>query len=92
MFYLGTISAGSYEQPELTVLPNKEGTCSGKIIIHYEDSNGDEVTQEQEFNDVYVNAAYDPGMDDNMGDWNIPVDVSPTETVKPILPGILHSS
>ncbi len=86
MFYLGTISAGSYEQPELTVLPNKEGTCSGKIIIHYEDSNGDEVTQEQEFNDVYVNAAYDPGMDDNMGDWNIPVDVSPTETVKPILP------
>ena len=21
-----------------------------------------------------------------MGDWNIPVDVSPTETVKPILP------
>ena len=54
-------------------LPNKEGTCSGKIIIHYEDSNGDEVTQEQEFNDVYVNAAYDPGMDDNLFSGDFPI-------------------
>lgn len=87
MSFLGSVTAGGYEQQEIAVMPNKEGTCSGKIIIHFEDSNGNEVTKEQEFADVYVQAAYDPGNDMNIGgDLNIPTDVLPKETAKPIVP------
>lgn len=86
MYFLGPVQSGGYEQVELTVLPDKEGTCSGKIIIHFEDSNGEEVTEEHEFSDVLVQAAFDPGNNGGGDDWgDIPV-VQPIENApKPIV-------
>lgn len=56
MYWLGSMSAGSYEYIEVSVLPLMEGMCGGKLIIHYEDSNGDEVTKEIEIEPQYVEA------------------------------------
>jgi len=78
-YYIGNISAGMPEYIEFDVVPLVEGNAVGKMIIHMEDSNGDEVTMEKEFtayvmgetmwNDPYMDPGmmdpgyYDPGMD-----------------------------
>ena len=48
-YYIGNISAGMPEYIEFEVVPMVEGDAVGKMIIHMEDSNGDEVTMEKEF-------------------------------------------
>ena len=48
-YYIGNISAGMPEYIEFEVVPIIEGNAVGKMIIHMEDSNGDEVTMEKEF-------------------------------------------
>ena len=48
-YYIGNIAAGMPEYIEFDVVPMVEGDASGKMIIHMEDSNGDEVTMEKEF-------------------------------------------
>lgn len=48
-YYIGNISAGMPEYIEFEVVPLIEGDAVGKMIIHMEDSNGDEVTMEKEF-------------------------------------------
>ncbi len=48
-YYIGNIAAGMPEYIEFDVVPLIEGTATGKMIIHMEDSNGDEVTMEKEF-------------------------------------------
>ena len=91
-YYIGNISAGMPEYIEFDVVPLVEGDAVGKMIIHMEDSNGDEVTMEKEFT-AYVmgemmweDPGYmDPGyMDPGYVDPSMPVDGDVAET--PILP------
>ena len=79
MYYLGPVTAGGYEIVEPMVIPTVSGTAGGTILIHFEDSNGDETIVRKEFNDIQVNEEYVPdmsGMDD------MPVYNGDTQTVK----------
>ena len=89
-YYIGNIAAGMPEYIEFDVVPLVEGDAKGKMIIHMEDSNGDEVTMEKEFSayvmgemvweDPGFSGMYDPGMMD-------PSVQAGTENVEePILP------
>ena len=67
-YYIGNISAGMPEYVEFEVVPMVEGEAVGKMIIHMEDSNGDEVTMEKEFTTFVMGEMswedpgfYDPG-------------------------------
>jgi len=91
-YYIGNIPAGMPEYIEFDVVPLVEGDAVGKMIIHMEDSNGDEVTMEKEFT-AYVMGEmmwedpgfYDPGyMDPGMMDPSMPVDGEVAE--EPIVP------
>ncbi len=65
-YYIGNIAAGMPEYIEFEVVPIVEGNAVGKMIIHMEDSNGDEVTMEKEFT-TYVMGEMsweDPGIMD----------------------------
>lgn len=69
---IGSVSAGSSNYQEISIIPTVEGTAKGKLIVHFEDSNGDEVTKEFELPETYVqgepNIDWNPGIDDpNMG-------------------------
>ncbi len=75
-YYIGNIAAGMPEYIEFEVVPIVEGDAVGKMIIHMEDSNGDEVTMEKEFNTFvmgemswedpgFIDPGYvDPGFED----------------------------
>ncbi len=52
-YYVGNISAGNPEYIECTVRPLASGNVKCKLVVHMEDSNGDEVTRETETT-VYV--------------------------------------
>ncbi|MBP3578285.1 MAG: hypothetical protein J6K15_09260 [Lachnospiraceae bacterium] len=91
-YYIGNIAAGMPEYIEFDVVPLIEGNAVGKMIIHMEDSNGDEVTMEKEFT-AYVmgemmweDPGYmDPGyMDPGYMDPSVPVDGDNTK--EPIVP------
>lgn len=91
-YYIGNISAGMPEYIEFDVVPLVEGDAVGKMIIHMEDSNGDEVTMEKEFT-AYVMGEMmweDPGMmdpgymDPGYMDPSMPADGNVAE--KPIVP------
>jgi len=80
-YYIGNIQAGMPEYVEFDVIPLVEGEAVGKMIIHMEDSNGDEVTMEKEFTSYvegefywddpgFINPGY-PGYDDP-GMWEDP--------------------
>jgi len=91
-YYIGNISAGMPEYIEFDVIPLLEGDAVGKMVIHMEDSNGDEVTMEKEFNSYVMGEMMwdDPGMwdpgytDPGFTDPSIPADG--TEVEEPILP------
>lgn len=91
-YYIGNIAAGMPEYIEFDVVPLVEGDAAGKMIIHMEDSNGDEVTMEKEFTAFVMGemAWEDPGMmdpgymDPGMMDPSMPVDGDVAE--KPIVP------
>lgn len=52
-YYVGNIMSGMPEYVEFEVIPEVEGDAVGIMVIHMEDSNGDEVTMEKEFS-AYV--------------------------------------
>ena len=96
-YYIGNISAGMPEYIEFDVIPLIEGDAVGKMVIHMEDSNGDEVTMEKEFNSYVVSemmwndpGMWDPGymdpgyMDPGYVDPSVPADSN--EVAKPIVP------
>ena len=87
---IGTVSAGSSSYQEISVLPIMEGQVTGKLIVHFEDSNGDEVTKEFEIPSTYVQAEPDSnwgGGDIDPGNWNEPVNGGDVvEAKKPLLP------
>lgn len=51
---IGSVAAGYSNYQEISILPVMEGMASGKLIVHFEDSNGDEVTKEFDMPEVYV--------------------------------------
>ena len=91
-FYIGNIAAGMPEYIEFDVVPLVEGDAVGKMVIHMEDSNGDEVTMEKEFTayimgeTMWEDPGYmDPGFEDpGYMDPSVPVDGPVAE--EPILP------
>ena len=87
---IGTVSAGSSSYQEISVLPIMEGQVTGKLIVHFEDSNGDEVTKEFEIPSTYVQAEPDSnwgGGDIDPGNWNESVNGGDVvEAKKPLLP------
>lgn len=48
-YYYGNLSAGYPDYVEMSVIPNVSGTANGVLVIHMEDSNGDEVEYRKEF-------------------------------------------
>lgn len=87
---IGTVSAGSSSYQEISILPLVEGMANGKLIVHFEDSNGDEVTKEFDLPETYVQG--EPQMPDWSGDnYNPGGDVSVggneiVEAKKPLMP------
>ncbi len=77
-YYYGTLQAGYPDYVEMDIIPLAAGDVTGKLIVHMEDSNGDEVTYETEINGFVMEEGggdigwEDPGMD-------FPVDVPPME-------------
>lgn len=83
-YYIGNISAGMPEYVEFDVVPLVEGNAVGKMVIHMEDSNGEEVLLEKEFN-AYISGeqSWDyPGFNEPV----VPVDVTPVDVKEPIVP------
>lgn len=77
-YYYGTLQAGYPDYVEMDIIPLAAGDVTGKLIVHMEDSNGDEVTYETEITGFVMEEGggdigwEDPGMD-------FPVDVPPME-------------
>lgn len=89
-YYFGSMSPGSPEYVELSVMPTEAGICSGALVMTFEDSNGDEVVRREEFSDIFV--AEQMSYED-MGDWggmdpSVPSmsDETETDTNKDIMP------
>ncbi|MBR5967195.1 MAG: hypothetical protein IK001_01230, partial [Lachnospiraceae bacterium] len=70
MSYVGAVNGYSSEYVTPSVVPLVGGEAHGTVTVHFEDSNGEEVTLSQDFTE-YVNdngGGYDPGYDPGM-DW-----------------------
>ena len=77
-YYYGTLQAGYPDYVEMDITPLAAGDATGKLIVHMEDSNGDEVTYETEITGVVMeNDEGELGLDDPGLDY--PVDVPPME-------------
>ncbi len=81
MHYIGTVGNGSAEYVEPEIVPVNAGSVVCTIVVHFEDSNGNEVTKATDYN-TYVqeagNSYDDPGYDDP-GNYE---PVGPTYTAK----------
>ncbi len=77
-YYYGTLQAGYPDYVEMDITPLAAGDVTGKLIVHMEDSNGDEVTYETEITGyVMEESGGDIGLE-NPG-FDFPVDVPPVE-------------
>ncbi|MDE7060600.1 MAG: hypothetical protein K2O71_03275, partial [Lachnospiraceae bacterium] len=86
---IGTVSAGRSNYQEISVLPIMEGQATGKLIVHFEDSNGDEVTKEFEIPQTYIQAeqSMDWSGDFDPGDFSNPASGDDVvEAKKPLMP------
>ncbi|MBP5651909.1 MAG: hypothetical protein J6X17_00635 [Lachnospiraceae bacterium] len=64
MSYVGAVQGYSSEYVTLSVVPTMGGEATGTLTVHFEDSNGDEVTISQDFTQyVNDNGGFDPGFD-----------------------------
>lgn len=66
---LGSVQAGYSEFVDPNVIPLVEGMAKGTIVIHFENSNGEEITVTKEIPETFVQGEMimdDPGM------WDIP--------------------
>jgi len=84
-YYYGTLQAGYPDYVEMDIMPLAAGDVTGTLVVHMEDSNGDEVTYETEISGVVMEAGgSDFGWDEPGLDF--PVDVTPMEEPqKPIV-------
>lgn len=77
-YYYGTLQAGYPDYVEMDIMPLAGGEAKGTLVVHMEDSNGDEVTYETEITGYIMEESggdmgwEDPGMD-------FPVDVPPMD-------------
>ncbi len=77
-YYYGSLQAGYPDYIEMDIMPLVAGEAVGTLVVHMEDSNGDEVTYTSEITGMIMdmdNGGFgfeDPG-------FNIPVDVPPME-------------
>ena len=82
--FIGNVEAGGSTLAEFDVIPNVEGTAKGIVKITFEDSNGEEIEFEKEFEAMVQGAqVMDPGMDPGAEDVFNPM---VPETKKEIVP------
>lgn len=55
---IGSVGAGMSSYQEVSVIPMTEGMAYGTLTVHFENSNGDEVTKEFELPEKYVEGNY----------------------------------
>ena len=85
-YYYGTLNAGYPDYVEMSVIPNAVGNINGVLVIHMEDSNGDEVEYRKEFTStVQEEAVYEWNEDMYMEDMNT-MPVISEEVKEPLLP------
>ncbi|NLK27164.1 MAG: hypothetical protein GX306_02285, partial [Clostridiales bacterium] len=85
MYFIGTVEAGSASFVEFDVIPNVEGTAKGILHITFEDSNGDEINFDKDFETMVQGAMeWDPSMDPGFGEEVFNPDL--VEGKKEILP------
>lgn len=87
-YYYGNLSAGYPDYVEMSVIPNVSGTANGVLVIHMEDSNGDEVEYRKEFTyQVQEEPVYDWSGDmmGDMGDF-MEEPVISEDVKEPLLP------
>ncbi len=63
MSYVGAVNGYSSEYITVSVVPLMSGDATGTVTVHFEDSNGDEVTLSQDFFQYVNDTSYDPGFD-----------------------------
>lgn len=77
-YYYGTLQAGYPDYVEMDITPLVEGDAVGTLVVHMEDSNGDEVTYETEITGyVMEEGSGDIGWEEPGSDF--PVDVPPMD-------------
>lgn len=69
MSYVGAVSGYSQEYVDVQVVPLNSGDCNGTLIIHFEDSNGDEITLTKEFNYYIEEESFMEGDFGDYGDY-----------------------
>lgn len=86
MQIIGSVMAGSSSYQEISIVPTMEGMCNGILTVHFEDSNGDEVTKDFELPETYVQGeyVYDSSWDDMI--WDIPTGGDVVEAKEPLMP------
>lgn len=86
-YYYGTLQPGYPDYVEVEVIPLCAGASGGVITVHMEDSNGDEVTKEEEFTaDVLEDMGFgtdEPFSDIDIGDIE---NKEPAQEKKPMNP------
>lgn len=86
-YYYGTLQAGYPDYVEMEIVPLVSGEAMGSLVVHMEDSNGDEETYTAELCG-YVNEVTDMGWDEPGMDF--PVDQFPMEDEAPEKPFWTH--
>ena len=84
MYYIGNVQSGASEYVEMEIIPMIEGTAKGTLVISFEDSNGEEVKVNKEF-EAEVQGEFIPEIPEGgMGEF--PME---EQAKKPILPAWL---
>lgn len=65
MQIIGSVSAGMNSYQEISILPQVEGMAKGVLTVHFEDSNGDEVSKDFDLPETYIQG-------EATFDWNVP--------------------
>lgn len=86
-YYYGTLQAGYPDYVEMEIVPLVSGEAMGSLVVHMEDSNGDEETYTAELCG-YVSEVTDMGWDEPGID--LPVDQFPMEEETPEKPFWTH--
>lgn len=83
MYFIGNVAAGSQEYAELEVIPSIEGQAKGKLVVTFEDSNGDEVSITKEFEGT-IQGEFNPDTNGGMPGGEVPNMPTAKEPILPI--------
>jgi hypothetical protein len=85
MYLLGNVQPGSSSFAEFEVIPNVEGMAKGVVKITFEDSNGDVIEFDKEFETTVMGAqVFEPGIGDGGVDVFNPEVLQPKKEIVPI--------